>query len=98
MPLAGDTELTIIKVVWAPGMSFGPHDHRMWAAIQPLAITYSRAYRLTRALLDPGPRRRHVRGRFTRLVGGLSSEDQHALRGNWRIPAEGSSGSSTLVP
>lgn len=26
-------ELTILKVVWAPGMSFGPHDHRMWAAI-----------------------------------------------------------------
>ena len=26
-------QLTILKVVWAPGMSFGPHDHRMWAAI-----------------------------------------------------------------
>jgi predicted metal-dependent enzyme (double-stranded beta helix superfamily) len=26
-------ELTILKVVWAPGMSFGPHDHRTWAAI-----------------------------------------------------------------
>ena len=26
-------ELTIINVVWAPGMSFNPHDHRMWAAI-----------------------------------------------------------------
>jgi predicted metal-dependent enzyme (double-stranded beta helix superfamily) len=26
-------ELTVLKVVWAPGMSFGPHDHRMWAAI-----------------------------------------------------------------
>lgn len=26
-------ELTILKVTWAPGMSFGPHDHRMWAAI-----------------------------------------------------------------
>ena len=23
----------MIKVVWAPGMSLGPHDHRMWAAI-----------------------------------------------------------------
>jgi predicted metal-dependent enzyme (double-stranded beta helix superfamily) len=28
-----DPRLTIIKVVWAPGMTFGPHDHRMWAAI-----------------------------------------------------------------
>lgn len=26
-------ELTILKVAWAPHMSFGPHDHRMWAAI-----------------------------------------------------------------
>jgi predicted metal-dependent enzyme (double-stranded beta helix superfamily) len=26
-------ELTILKVVWAPRMSFGPHDHRLWATI-----------------------------------------------------------------
>jgi predicted metal-dependent enzyme (double-stranded beta helix superfamily) len=26
-------ELTVLNVVWAPGMSFGPHDHRMRAAI-----------------------------------------------------------------
>ena len=26
-------DLTIIKVVWAPGMTLGPHDHRMWATI-----------------------------------------------------------------
>jgi predicted metal-dependent enzyme (double-stranded beta helix superfamily) len=26
-------ELTILKVVWAPGMTLRPHDHRMWAAI-----------------------------------------------------------------
>jgi len=26
-------ELTVIKVVWAPGMRLWPHDHRMWAAI-----------------------------------------------------------------
>jgi predicted metal-dependent enzyme (double-stranded beta helix superfamily) len=26
-------ELTIIDVVWAPGMKLFPHDHRMWAAI-----------------------------------------------------------------
>jgi predicted metal-dependent enzyme (double-stranded beta helix superfamily) len=26
-------ELTILNVIWAPHMSFGPHDHRMWAAI-----------------------------------------------------------------
>ena len=26
-------EVTVLKVVWAPGMLLGPHDHRMWAAI-----------------------------------------------------------------
>jgi predicted metal-dependent enzyme (double-stranded beta helix superfamily) len=27
------SDLTIIKVVWAPGMRIFPHDHRMWACI-----------------------------------------------------------------
>ncbi|HXY94432.1 MAG TPA: hypothetical protein VEP49_18285 [Acidimicrobiia bacterium] len=31
--LFGSPDLTVLKVVWAPGMGFGPHDHRMWAAI-----------------------------------------------------------------
>src|SRR5262245_20870890 len=26
-------ELTIINVVWAPGMAIHPHDHRLWAVI-----------------------------------------------------------------
>ena len=26
-------ELSVLKVVWAPGMVLGAHDHRMWAAI-----------------------------------------------------------------
>jgi predicted metal-dependent enzyme (double-stranded beta helix superfamily) len=26
-------ELTILNVVWAPGMAIYPHDHRMWALI-----------------------------------------------------------------
>jgi predicted metal-dependent enzyme (double-stranded beta helix superfamily) len=26
-------ELTVLNVVWAPGMELYPHDHRMWAAI-----------------------------------------------------------------
>jgi predicted metal-dependent enzyme (double-stranded beta helix superfamily) len=32
-PLHVSDELTVLKVVWAPGMRFRPHDHRMWAAI-----------------------------------------------------------------
>jgi predicted metal-dependent enzyme (double-stranded beta helix superfamily) len=27
------TELTILNLLWGPGMVFKPHDHRMWAAI-----------------------------------------------------------------
>lgn len=26
-------DLTVVHVVWAPGMRVDPHDHRMWAAI-----------------------------------------------------------------
>lgn len=26
-------ELTVLNVIWAPGMAIYPHDHRMWAAI-----------------------------------------------------------------
>jgi predicted metal-dependent enzyme (double-stranded beta helix superfamily) len=33
VPLHRSPELTVLKVVWAPGMTLGPHDHRMWAAI-----------------------------------------------------------------
>ena len=33
VPLHVSSELTVLKVVWAPGMTFHPHDHRMWAAI-----------------------------------------------------------------
>jgi predicted metal-dependent enzyme (double-stranded beta helix superfamily) len=32
-PLYTSDELSVLKAVWAPGMSFGPHNHLMWAAI-----------------------------------------------------------------
>jgi len=54
--------------------------------VAAVALTYSRAYRLTRAILDPGPGRLQVRGRFTRLVDGLSVGDQHALHGQLAGP------------
>src|SRR5215217_7137155 len=28
-----DDDLTVLHIVWAPGMRLYPHDHRMWAAI-----------------------------------------------------------------
>lgn len=33
VPLHVSDELTVLKVVWAPGMAFRPHNHLMWAAI-----------------------------------------------------------------
>jgi predicted metal-dependent enzyme (double-stranded beta helix superfamily) len=33
VPLHVSDELTVLKVVWAPGMRFRPHNHLMWAAI-----------------------------------------------------------------
>jgi predicted metal-dependent enzyme (double-stranded beta helix superfamily) len=33
VPLHVSDRLTVLKLVWAPGMVLGPHDHRMWAAI-----------------------------------------------------------------
>jgi predicted metal-dependent enzyme (double-stranded beta helix superfamily) len=33
VPLHVADDLTVLKVVWAPGMSVAPHDHLMWAAI-----------------------------------------------------------------
>jgi|SoiMethySBSTD1v2_1073268.scaffolds.fasta_scaffold308515_3 predicted metal-dependent enzyme (double-stranded beta helix superfamily) len=32
-PLHHDRDLTILNVVWTPGMAAYPHDHRMWALI-----------------------------------------------------------------
>ena len=33
VPLHVSPTLTVLKVVWTPGMTFRPHDHTMWAAI-----------------------------------------------------------------
>ena len=33
VPLYTSDDLSILKVVWAPEMSFRPHNHLMWAAI-----------------------------------------------------------------
>jgi predicted metal-dependent enzyme (double-stranded beta helix superfamily) len=33
VPLWVAPDLTVLKVVWSPGMSIGPHNHLMWAAI-----------------------------------------------------------------
>jgi hypothetical protein len=52
--------------------------HAAFAGDVP-ALSYGRAYRLIRALLDPGPGRLAIRGRFSRLAEGLSAADRAAL-------------------
>jgi predicted metal-dependent enzyme (double-stranded beta helix superfamily) len=32
-PLHHSPALTVLRAIWAPGMSIYPHDHRMWAVI-----------------------------------------------------------------
>ena len=43
------------------------------------SLTYSRAYRLTRALLEPGPNRPRIRGRFSRVADALPQADRLRL-------------------
>jgi predicted metal-dependent enzyme (double-stranded beta helix superfamily) len=33
VPLFASAQLTVLRLVWAPGMELPPHDHRMWAVI-----------------------------------------------------------------
>ena len=33
VPLHASEQVSVLKVVWAPGMRFRPHNHLMWAAI-----------------------------------------------------------------
>ena len=33
VPLYASEQLSVLKVVWSPGMRFRPHNHLMWAAI-----------------------------------------------------------------
>lgn len=48
--------LTILDVVWAPGMRFQPHDHRMWAAIGIYSGGEDNAFyrRTSRGLVESG--------------------------------------------
>ena len=57
-------ELTVINVVWAPGMSFNPHDHRMWAAIGLYSGGEDNAFyrRDGRSLVETGGRELRPRG------------------------------------
>lgn len=69
VPLHSSDRLTVAKVVWAPGMRFRPHDHRMWAAIAIYQGAEDNAlYRRTpRRLMQAGGRQ--LRQRDVLLLG-----------------------------
>jgi predicted metal-dependent enzyme (double-stranded beta helix superfamily) len=53
-PLFADDSVTVLRVVWAPGMAIRPHNHLMWAAIGLLAGQEdNRFYRRTGHGLTP---------------------------------------------
>ena len=56
--LHSSPDLTILHVVWPPGMSLFPHDHRMWAAIGVYTGQEDNAFyrRAPGGLLDSGGR------------------------------------------
>jgi predicted metal-dependent enzyme (double-stranded beta helix superfamily) len=47
-------DLTVLHVVWAPGMKLYPHDHRMWAAIGIYAGTEDNSFYRRSAPDQPG--------------------------------------------
>ena len=54
-----EPDLTVIHVVWAPGMTLYPHDHRMWAVIGIYAgqednAFYRRSGPAARTLVESG--------------------------------------------
>ena len=68
-PIHSSAELTIMNVIWAPGMSVPPHNHHMWAAIgiyggEEINSFYRRA---EGTIEDSGDR--HVREGDTLLLG-----------------------------
>jgi len=56
-------ELTILKVVWTPGMAIYPHDHRMWAVIGLYGGREDNTFyrRAATGLVDAGAKRLDVK-------------------------------------
>jgi predicted metal-dependent enzyme (double-stranded beta helix superfamily) len=69
-PLFADDSFSVLRVVWAPGMSIRPHNHLMWAAIGMLAGQEdNRFYRRTGHGITPSGGR-ELRDGDVALLGG----------------------------
>jgi predicted metal-dependent enzyme (double-stranded beta helix superfamily) len=78
-------ELTVLRVIWAPGMTLYPHEHRMWAVIGLYGGEEENAFyrRGSAGLQRAGGK--DLKGRDTVLLG----EDViHAVTNPREIPAE----------
>ena len=61
IPLHRADDLTVLNVVWGPGMQLLPHDHRMWAAIGIYAGRERNAFfrRQDNTIVDSGGKELH---------------------------------------
>lgn len=67
VPLLSTPEITVMKVVWAPGMHVPPHDHRMWGAI---AVYAGKEDNTFWRRVGAGPERPSERGAHIEQSGG----------------------------
>jgi predicted metal-dependent enzyme (double-stranded beta helix superfamily) len=69
VPLFVSPEVTVLKVVWAPGMSFRPHNHLMWTAIGLYAGQEDNAFYRRKAHTIERSGGREIRCREVALLG-----------------------------
>lgn len=76
VPLYAAPELSVVHVVWAPGMKIRPHDHLMWAAI---GLYAGREDNTFYRRLDRGMERSGARQLETKDVDLLGDDVIHAV-------------------
>ena len=81
-PLFRSAALTILNVVWAPGMAIPPHDHRMWAVLGLYGGREDNTfYRRGADGLRPAGGRQLVAGQSARLGEAMIHAVANPLRG-----------------
>jgi predicted metal-dependent enzyme (double-stranded beta helix superfamily) len=82
-PLWHAPDLTVLKVVWAPGMTIAPHDHRLWAVIGVYGgVEHNRYFRRVPTGIEQAGGRELERGN-TAVLG---DEVIHAVRNPRDVP------------
>jgi predicted metal-dependent enzyme (double-stranded beta helix superfamily) len=84
-PLYRGADLTVLRVIWAPGMTLYPHEHRMWAVIGLYGGEEENAFYRRR---PQGLARAGGKDLTCRDVVLLGDEVIHAVHNPREIPAE----------